>query len=169
MERCLALLKLFSISLEINEDYVKYVIFCAVVTRLLSWIPEFKPIRTISRLPYTCPYKRSWSLDEYFLHEPFIMFAWLLFFPPWKFYDTFYLLFWVHSWIVLYERNLLWIIWHRNREKDKEKVALLLILVTVAIFICSLPFHLLTWIFDNYKYTWVNESKYVTRSFPSKR
>ena len=36
VERCLALLKLFSISLEINEDYVKYVIFCAAVTRLLS-------------------------------------------------------------------------------------------------------------------------------------
>ena len=74
VERYLALLKPFRSNLRIDKDKVKYVIAVLWLLALLSCIPDIQAnTYDISSSKYPC--KRPWSLDEYFLYKPFIIFT----------------------------------------------------------------------------------------------
>ena len=74
VERYLALVKPFRSNLRINEDNVKYCIALLWILGLLSCIPDIRAnTYDITSSKYPC--KRPWSLDEYFLHKPFIIFT----------------------------------------------------------------------------------------------
>lgn len=74
VERYLALVKPFRSNLRINEENVKYCIALLWFLGLLSCIPDILAnTYDISSFKYPC--KRPWSLDEYFLHKPFIIFT----------------------------------------------------------------------------------------------
>ena len=76
VERYLALLKPFrsNLQLRITEGKVKYVIALLWFLALLSCIPDIQA-NTYSITSSKYPCKRPWSLDEYFLHKPFIIFT----------------------------------------------------------------------------------------------
>ena len=72
VERYLALVKPFRSNLRISEDNVKYCIALLWFLALLSCIPDIQAnTYDIESSKYPC--KRPWSLDEYFLHKPFII------------------------------------------------------------------------------------------------
>ena len=74
VERYLALLKPFRSNLRITEGKVKHVIAVLWILALLSCIPDIQAnTYDITSSKYPC--KRPWSLDEYFLHKPFIIFT----------------------------------------------------------------------------------------------
>ncbi|XP_022789642.1 neuromedin-U receptor 2-like [Stylophora pistillata] len=74
VERYLALLKPFRANLRIDKDKVKHVIAVLWLLALISCIPDIQAnTYNISSSKYPC--KRPWSLDEYFLHKPFIIFT----------------------------------------------------------------------------------------------
>lgn len=74
VERYLALVKPFRSNLRINEDNVKYCVAILWILGLLSCIPDIQAnTYDITSSKYPC--KRPWSLDEYFLHTPFIIFT----------------------------------------------------------------------------------------------
>lgn len=72
VERYLALLKPFQSNLRISEDKVKHVIVALWFLAFLSCIPDIQA-NTYDITPSKYPCKRPWSLDEYFLHKPFIL------------------------------------------------------------------------------------------------
>ena len=74
VERYLALLRPFQSNLRISEDKVKYVIALLWLIALLSCIPDIQT-NTFDMASSKYPCKRPWSLDEYFLHKPFIIFT----------------------------------------------------------------------------------------------
>jgi len=74
VERYLALLKPFRSNLRITEGKVKHVIAVLWILALLSCIPDIQAnTYDITSSKYPC--KRPWSLDEYSLHKPFIIFT----------------------------------------------------------------------------------------------
>ena len=74
VERYLALLKPFQSNLRISEDKVKHVIAVLWFLAFLSCIPDIQD-NTFDITSSKYPCKRPWSLDEYFLHKPFILFT----------------------------------------------------------------------------------------------
>ena len=73
VERYMALVKPFRTA-KLTKESVKYVIAVLWLLALLSCIPDIQAnIYNISSTKYPC--KRPWSLDEYFLHKPFIIFT----------------------------------------------------------------------------------------------
>ena len=74
IERYLALVKPFRSNLRINKENVKYCIALLWFLGLLSCIPDIQA-NTFDITSSKYPCKRPWSLDEYFLHKPFIIFT----------------------------------------------------------------------------------------------
>ena len=74
MERYLALVKPFRTKLRISKESVGYVIAILWILAVLSCIPDFQA-NTFDMMSSKYPCKRPWSLDEYFLHKPFIIFT----------------------------------------------------------------------------------------------
>ena len=74
VERYLALVKPFQTKLRITKEYVGYVIAILWIVALLSCIPDVQA-NTFDMISPKYPCKRPWSLDEYFLHKPFIIFT----------------------------------------------------------------------------------------------
>ena len=73
VERYMALVKPFRTA-KLTKESVKYVIAVLWIFALLSCIPDIQAnTYDISSSKYPC--KRPWSLDEYFLHKPFIIFT----------------------------------------------------------------------------------------------
>lgn len=73
VERYLALVKPFR-NVRLTKDSVKYVIALLWLLALLSCIPDIQA-NTFNIDSYKYPCKRPWSLDEYFIHKPFIIFT----------------------------------------------------------------------------------------------
>ena len=78
VERYLALVKPFQTKLRISKETVGYVIAILWILAVLSCIPDFQA-NTFDMMSSKYPCKRPWSLDEYFLHKPFIIFTSLCF------------------------------------------------------------------------------------------
>ena len=74
VERYLALVKPFRTKLRISKESVKYVIALLWLLAVLSCIPDIQA-NTFDIMSSKYPCKRPWSLDEYFLHKPFIIFT----------------------------------------------------------------------------------------------
>ncbi|XP_078384213.1 tachykinin-like peptides receptor 86C [Oculina patagonica] len=73
VERYLALVKPFR-NIRLTKESVRYVIAVLWLLALLSCIPDIQAnTYDIASSKYPC--KRPWSLDEYFLHKPFIIFT----------------------------------------------------------------------------------------------
>ena len=73
VERYLALVKPFR-SLRISQESVGYVLAVLWLLAVLSCIPDIQA-NTFDVMSSKYPCKRPWSLDEYFLHKPFIIFT----------------------------------------------------------------------------------------------
>ena len=73
VERYLALVKPF-LSLRISQESVGYVLAVLWLLAVLSCIPDIQA-NTFDIMSSKYPCKRPWSLDEYFLHKPFIIFT----------------------------------------------------------------------------------------------
>ena len=73
VERYLALVKPFR-SLRISQESVGYVLAVLWLLAVLSCIPDIQA-NTFNIMSSKYPCKRPWSLDEYFLHKPFIIFT----------------------------------------------------------------------------------------------
>ena len=74
IERYLALVKPFQTKLRLSKDSVGYVIAILWFLALLSCIPDIQ-VNTFDTKSLKYPCKRPWSLDEYFLYKPFIIFT----------------------------------------------------------------------------------------------
>ena len=140
VERYLALLKPFHSNLRIREDQAKYVIAVLWLLALLSCIPDIQAnTYDISSSIYPC--KRPWSLDEYFLHKPFIIFtivcfgltsSAILFICYFEIIRGLYFTKTICSESTVTE----------TERRAKKQLARLLIWLAVAFSICSLPFHI---------------------------
>ena len=73
IERYLALVKPFR-SLRISQESVGYVLAVLWILAVLSCIPDIQA-NTFDIMSSKYPCKRPWSLEEYFLHKPFIIFT----------------------------------------------------------------------------------------------
>ena len=73
IERYLALVRPFR-NLRISEESVGYVLAVLWILAVLSCIPDIQA-NTFDIMSSKYPCKRPWSLDEYFLHKPFIIFT----------------------------------------------------------------------------------------------
>ncbi|KAJ7372239.1 hypothetical protein OS493_019683 [Desmophyllum pertusum] len=138
VERYLALMKPFRSNLRISEEKVKYVIAVLWLLALLSCIPDIQHnTYVIASSKYPC--KRPWSLDEYFLHKPFIIFTCvgfgvvssvILLFCYFEIIRGLYFTRTICSESTVTE----------TERREKKKLARLLIWLAVIFSICSLPF-----------------------------
>ena len=137
VERYLALVKPFQ-NVRLSKDSVGYVIALLWFLALLSCIPDLLDnthVKTVSKYP--C--KRPWSLDEYFLHKPFIIFTSVCF----GFVSSIVLLFCYFEIIRgLYFTKTICSksIDTKPERRAKKQLARLLIWLTVIFAACSLPF-----------------------------
>lgn len=139
VERYLALLKPFRSNLRITEGKVKYVIGVLWFLALLSCIPDIQAnTYDITSPKYPC--KRPWSLDEYFLHKPFIIFTCVSF----GIVSSVILLFCYFEIIRgLYFTKTICAESTTVTETDrqaKKQLARLLVWLTIIFAVCSLPF-----------------------------
>ena len=139
VERYLALLKPFRSNLRIDEDKVKYVIAFMWLLALLSCIPDIQAntYNISSSTKYPC--KRPWSLDEYFLHKPFIVFTCVGF----GVMSSVILLFCYFEIIrgLYFTKTICSESSVTGRERqEKKQLAQLLIWLTIIFAVCSLPF-----------------------------
>lgn len=139
VERYLALLKPFRSNLRITEGKVKYVIAVLWFLALLSCIPDIQAnTYDITSSKYPC--KRPWSLDEYFLHKPFIIFTCVCF----GIVSSVILLFCYFEIIRgLYFAKTICAAESTVTETDrqaKKQLARLVVWLTIIFAVCSLPF-----------------------------
>jgi len=138
VERYLALLKPFHSNLRITEGRVRYIIAVLWLLALLSCIPDILAnTYDITSSKYPC--KRPWSLDEYFLHKPFIIFTCVSF----GIVSSVILLFCYFEIIRgLYFTNTICgesTVTETDRQAKKQ-LARLLVWLTIIFAVCSLPF-----------------------------
>ncbi|XP_022789622.1 substance-K receptor-like [Stylophora pistillata] len=141
VERYLALLKPFHSNLRIKEDRVKYFIAGLWLLGLLSCIPDIQANTynvTSTYSKYPC--KRPWSLDEYFLHKPFIIFTCAGFGVV-----SFVILLFCYFEIIrgLYFTKTIFSessVTGSREKQEKKRLAKLLIWLTIIFALCSLPF-----------------------------
>ncbi|KAJ7372242.1 hypothetical protein OS493_019686 [Desmophyllum pertusum] len=139
VERYLALLKPFRFNLRISEEKVKYVIAVLWLLALLSCIPDIQANTcVIASSKYPC--KRPWSLDEYFLHKPFIIFTCIGF----GVVSSVILLFCYFEIIrgLYFTRTICSesTVTEKRERRAKKQLARLLIWLTIIFAVCSLPF-----------------------------
>lgn len=138
VERYLALLRPFQSNLRISEDKVKYVIAALWFLAFLSCIPDIQA-NTFDITSSKYPCKRPWSLDEYFLHKPFIVFtcvgfgiisSLILFICHFEIVRGLYFAKTIFSESTITEAE----------RRAKKQLARLLIWLAVVFAVCSLPF-----------------------------
>ena len=138
VERYLALVKPFR-NLRLSKESVGYVIAILWFLALLSCIPDIQANTfDIKSIKYPC--KRPWSLDEYFLHKPFIIFTCVGFG-----FLSFLILFVCYFEIVrgLYFTRTIWsesTATTEGERQSKKQLARLLIWLALIFALCSLPF-----------------------------
>ena len=138
VERYLALLKPFRSNLRISEDKVKYVIAVLWFLALLSCIPDIQAnTYDIASSKYPC--KRPWSLDEYFLHKPYIIVACVCFGIVSSlilFICYFEIIRGLYFTKTIFSESSL----TEAERRSKKQLARLLIWLALVFAICSLPF-----------------------------
>ena len=137
VERYLALVKPYR-NLRLSKDSVGYVIALLWLLASLSCIPDFQA-NTFDIVSSKYPCKRPWSLDEYFLHKPFIIFTCVCFGLI-----SSLILFICYFEIVrgLYFTRTIWsesTVTEAERQ-EKKQLARLLIWLALIFAVCSLPF-----------------------------
>ena len=138
VERYLALVKPFKTKLRISKESVKYVIALLWLLAVLSCIPDIQA-NTFDIVSSKYPCKRPWSLDEYFLHKPFIIFTCVCF----GFISSLILLLCYFEIIrglyvtktICSESTIT-----EEERQAKKQLARLLIWLTMVFALCSLPF-----------------------------
>ena len=139
LERYLALVKPFQINLRISKDSIGYIIATLWFISLLSCIPDITENTYVDTVSSKYPCKRPWSLDEYFLHKPFIIFTCVCF----GFVSSIMLLFCYFEIVLgLYFTKTICsesMITEAERQ-EKKQLARLLIWLTLVFALCSLPF-----------------------------
>ena len=139
LERYLALVKPFQINLRISKDSIGYVIATLWFISVLSCIPDITENTYVDTVSSQYPCKRPWSLDEYFLHKPFIIFTCVCF----GFVSSIMLLFCYFEIVLgLYFTKTICsesMITEAERQ-EKKQLARLLIWLTLVFALCSLPF-----------------------------
>ena len=138
IERYLALVKPFRTKLRISKKSVRYVISLLWLLAVLSCIPDIQA-NTFDIMSSKYPCKRPWSLDEYFLHKPFIIFTCVCF----GFISSLILLLCYFEIIrglyftktICAESTIT-----EAERREKKQLARLLVWLTLVFAFCSLPF-----------------------------
>ena len=138
VERYLALVKPFQTKLRISKDSVGYVIALLWFLALLSCVPDIQA-NTFDTVSSKYPCKRPWSLDEYFLHKPFIVFTCVCFGMISSlilllcYFEIVRGLYFTKT--ICSESTIT-----ESERRAKKQLARLLIWLTVIFAVCSLPF-----------------------------
>ncbi|KAJ7372238.1 hypothetical protein OS493_019682 [Desmophyllum pertusum] len=139
VERYLALVKPFHSGLRITEDRVVHVIAGLWFLALVSCIPDILANTYIDTVSSQYPCKRPWSLDEYFLHKPFIIFTCVCFGIVSSvilllcYFEIIRGLYFTKT--ICSESTV-----NEAERQEKKQLARLLIWLTVVFSVCSLPF-----------------------------
>ena len=137
VERYLALVKPFR-NLRLTKDTVGYVIALLWLIALLSCVPDIQA-NTFDIQSNKYPCKRPWSLDEYSLHKPFIIFTCVCF----GFVSSLVLLacyFEIIRGLYFTKTICSESVGTEAERKAKKQLASLLIRLTVIFIVCTLPF-----------------------------
>ena len=139
IERYLALVKPFRSNLRITKDKVVHVIAFLWFISLISCIPDIKENTYVETVSSRYPCKRPWSLDEYFLHRPFIIFTCVCF----GVMSSVLLLFCYFEIVrgLYFTKTICSESTTTEAERqEKKQMARLLIWLTLVFALCSLPF-----------------------------
>ena len=137
VERYLALVKPFR-SLRISKEAVGYVLAVLWVLAVLSCIPDIQA-NTFDIMSSKYPCKRPWSLDEYFLHKPFIIFTCVCFgfisslIILWCYFEIIRGLYFTKT--ICSESTIT-----EAERLEKKQLARLIVWLALVFAICSLPF-----------------------------
>ena len=137
VERYLALVKPFR-NVRLTKESVRYVIVVLWLLALLSCIPDIQDnTYDITSSKYPC--KRPWSLDEYFLHKPFIIFTCVAFgviSSLTLFICYFEIIRGLYFTQTIFSESTV----TETERQAKKQLARLVIWLTVIFAVCSLPF-----------------------------